>query len=84
MIEWEDSRQPSAVWSRLAGFKPDGICKCISVGFLISDGKDYKALAPNMADIESEENLQVSGTIHIPARSITKITPLEETIPHRK
>ena len=78
MIEWVDSRQPSPSWTRLTQFKPEGICDCVSVGFLVYDGEDYKALAANMADISSDENMQASGVINIPTPSITKITPLEE------
>ena len=78
IAEWEDSRQPSSEWQRLSEFEPDGICQCVSVGFLIYDGEDYKMIAQNMADIYNDENMQVSGLIHIPTACITKITPLEE------
>lgn len=78
LIEWEDSRQPSAAWVRLSDFEPAGASDCVSVGFLIYDGEDYKALAPNMADIEDDENMQASGIIHIPANCITRIVKLEE------
>lgn len=78
IVEWEDSRQPSGEWKRLLQFKPEGICECVSVGFLLYDGEDYKTIAPNMADISSDENMQASGLIHIPTACITKISPLEE------
>ena len=78
IVEWEDSRQPSGAWKRLSEFKPDGICQCVSVGFLIYDGEDYKTVAPNMADISSDENMQASGLIHIPTTCVTKISPLKE------
>ncbi len=78
LIEWEDSRQPEPGWERLSGFSSSGICDCVSVGFLIHDGEDYKALAPNMADIKSEDNMQASGVINIPTRCVKEITLLEE------
>ena len=78
IVEWEDSRQPSGEWKRLVQFEPDGICECVSVGFLIYDGDDYKTVAPNMADISSDENMQASGVINIPTACIKKITSLEE------
>ena len=78
-IEWVDSRQPSAAWQHLTHFKSTGLCHCVSVGYLIYDGQDCKVLAPNMADIESEEDMQISGEIHIPKCSITKITQLVES-----
>ncbi len=78
-IEWLDSRQPSSEWRHLTNFKSAGICHCVSVGYLIYDGEDCKVIAPSMADIESEEDMQVSGVIHIPTCSVTKITPLIES-----
>lgn|GEM_PF-5536950 len=45
---------------------------------MVYDGEDQKVLAPNMADIEDKQNIQSSGAIHIPARSVIKITPLIE------
>ena len=48
MIEWEDSAQPLPNWRYLADFEADGAVLCTSVGWLIHDGEDVKALAPNM------------------------------------
>lgn len=78
LVEWEDSRQPSGQWQRLAGFEPAGVCKCVSVGFLIHDGADKKVLAPNMADVEDELNIQATGVINIPTSCVTRIVPIEE------
>jgi hypothetical protein len=50
------------------------------VGWLIHDGDELKALAPNMADLNDEEP-QVSGVIHIPTVSIRRITRLAEQSP---
>ena len=80
LIEWSDSRQPDPSWQRLSGFESIGICKCVSVGFLISDGAEEKILAPNIADIENEENIQGSGFINIPSSCTTKIIILEEEV----
>ena len=63
LIEWEDSRQPVASWQRLNEFIKLDVCKCVSVGFLISDDDEQKVLAPNMADIESKDNIQTSGVM---------------------
>jgi hypothetical protein len=54
-------------------------CRCVSVGFLLRNDKDVKVLAPNMADIDYPENLQASGIIVIPAKSVTAIKNLEES-----
>jgi hypothetical protein len=79
LIEWLDSRQPSAGWNRLSSYEPAGACLCASVGWLIHDGKDMKALAPNMADIgDEEEDMQALGIIHIPAPAVKRIVALTE------
>ncbi len=78
LVEWEDSRQPSGRWERLADFSPAGICKCVSVGFLVHDGADKKVLAPNMADVEDEQNIQATGMINIPTSCVTRIVQIEE------
>jgi len=78
LVEWEDSRQPSGQWERLSDFKPADVCKCVSVGFLIYDGPDKKVLAPNMADIEDEHNIQATGMINIPASCVTRMVQIEE------
>ncbi|MGB7815633.1 MAG: hypothetical protein WBL28_04695 [Methylotenera sp.] len=80
LIEWEDSRQPIASWQRLSDFSRLEVCKCVSVGFLISDDEEQKVLASNMADIEDKDNIQASGVIHIPSKCVLKITPIAETI----
>lgn len=78
MIEWEDSAQPIPAWSHLASFEAPGIIVCASVGWLIQDGADIKALAPNMGALNSENSVQVSGVIQIPTRCVRRITPLNE------
>ncbi len=78
MIEWLDSTQPISQWQYLSDYKCTNAIKCVSVGFLVHDGDKVKGLAPNMGEVDSEENIQASGIIHIPICSITKITALEE------
>ena len=83
MIEWEDSAQPASAWRFLHELtdRPLRVVRCISVGWLVYDGNDVKALAPNMGDLENEEALQVSGLIRIPACCIVKISRLKEPKP---
>lgn len=76
MIEWEDSAQPIASWAYLASFEPSGTIRCASVGWLIVDCDDMKALAPNMGG--NENSAQVSGVIQIPTRCVVKMTRLKE------
>jgi hypothetical protein len=77
-IEWEDSAQPISNWQYLADFVPQPVIRCASVGWLIHDGEDMKALAPNMGGLENEHNLQVSGVIRITTKCVIKIVHLNE------
>jgi len=81
MIEWEDSAQPISAWSYLSSFEPTGIVRCASVGWLIRDGDDMKALAPNMGAVNDERSLQVSGVIQIPTSCVLRVTRLSEPQP---
>ena len=78
LVEWLDSRQPIASWMRLSEFETQGVCKCVSVGFVLKKERGEIVLSPNMADIEDEQNIQTCGVIHIPLACVTKITGLAE------
>lgn len=78
MIEWEDSAQPIPSWSYLASFEAPGIILCASVGWMIRDDDEMKALAPNLGALKDENSVQVSGVIQIPTRCVRRITPLNE------
>ena len=78
MIEWEDSAQPIPNWSYLASFEAPGTIRCVSVGWLIRDDAQMKALAPNMGAIDDENSVQVSGVIQIPTRCVLHVTPMTE------
>ncbi len=80
MIEWEDSRQPVAAWTRLSDFEAPTPVQCVSVGWLIHDGKRVKVLAPNMGDVDSDGNVQASGLIQIPTRCVVRQSRLKEPI----
>lgn len=78
MIEWEDSAQPIPAWRFLADFEAPGIIICASVGWMIRDDDQMKALAPNMGALNDENSVQISGVIQIPTRCVKRITPLSE------
>lgn len=78
MVEWEDSAQPIPNWSYLASFEAPGTIRCVSVGWLIRDDGQMKALAPNMGAIDDENSMQVSGVIQIPTRCVLSVSPLGE------
>ena len=78
LIEWEDSAQPVPAWSYLTDFEAGRAVLCASVGWLIHDGDDVKALAPNMAGLRPGSDVQISGVIRIPARCVVRVTLLDE------
>lgn len=78
LIEWEDSAQPVSGWRYLSDFSDFGAVLCVSVGWLIHDGEDVKALAPNLGEKEDAQHVQVSGVIRIPTRSVVRIQCLDE------
>ena len=78
MVHWVDSAQPISAWSFLAQAGFGSVVQCVSVGWLIHDDDDVKALAPNMGDIGTA-SVQVSGVIRIPTGSITGMTELAES-----
>ena len=80
IIEWVDSRRPDAAWKHLGINQEWTACKCVSVGFLVSDDEERKVLAPNMADIDHASNLQLSGEIVIPTACVLSVKLLTETI----
>lgn len=77
-VEWEDSAQPIPSWSHLASFDAPGTVLCASVGWLIRDDDQMKALAPNMGGLNNKCSLQISGVIQIPTSCILRITQLAE------
>ena len=48
------------------------------VGWLVNDGTDVKALAPNIGNYDDLDGAQASGIICIPSRCITRLVKLEE------
>lgn len=76
LIEWQDSERPTSAWSFLSDFEPTEPLTISSVGWLIHDGKNLKALAPNMGG--GLETFQVCGIIRIPTKCIVSIKKLSE------
>jgi len=81
LIEWEDSVQPLPTWLWLSQCDEFSFVICQSVGWLIHDGEQVKALAPNLSVCSDQEDAQISGLIRIPARSIRKVVVLMEAPP---
>lgn len=81
MVEWEDSTQPVSNWRWITDFREPDIVTVASVGWLIHDGPDVKALAPNLGHSAEKTAVQVSGVIRIPTRCVTRVTHLPEPEP---
>lgn len=77
MVEWVDSRQPTASWRRVSDI--DYLCECrvTSVGFLLRDDKRAKVLAASIAD-EGDE-LQATGIFVIPTAAVLSQVTLTPT-----
>lgn len=78
LIEWRDSAQPTPQWQYLSAYEPADTITCVSVGYLVHDGDEVKALAQNLGCGSDEESMQASGILHIPACSITRQVLLAE------
>ena len=76
LVEWEDSAQPISQWMWLSRCDDVAAVHCYSVGWLVNDGDDIKAIAPNVGFNGSCDEAQVCGVIQIPARCIVSIKEL--------
>ena len=76
LIEWEDSAQPIPSWGFLSDLEVGGPVRCVSVGWLVHDDDEVKAVAANVGEIDRADSVQVSGVIRIPARAVLKLTRL--------
>jgi hypothetical protein len=76
IIEWEDSTQPYGRWQWLSSVAFPKVVLCVSVGYLIRNTRLVKILAPNLGNVDCE--VQASGLISIPARSIRRIARICE------
>ena len=76
LIEWIDSRSPTAYWQFLEDVVYPEPCKCISVGFLLKENKTHKILASHLNDLKGDT--QIMGMMTIPKCSIIKIVTLND------
>ena len=72
-VEWEDSCRPVSEWQWIDDYSAPETVRCLSVGFLIAKTKTAIALAPNLGDLDKEQQ-QASGIIRIPRSAVRKIT----------
>ena len=67
LIEWLDSKGVIGEWEFTDSLNPLIPCKCVSVGFLIDNNKNYKTI------VQTKSDEQVVGRMTIPTCSIKKI-----------
>jgi len=79
VVEWEDSKQPTAGWQWLSAIEKHEPVIIRSAGWLVHDDKIVKALASNLSDIEEDGDRQASGVIRIPTRCVRQIVHLNES-----
>src|SRR5688500_4087572 len=79
-IEWQDSAQSDSAW-RFADHwtkETSQIVECVTVGFLVHDGDQVKAVAQNLGDKNTPDAVQASGVIRIPTKCVTRLKRLKE------
>ena len=63
-IEWIDSKGIISNWEFIEDIEPLKPCKCISVGYLVDNNKEYKTI------VQSLSETQLIGRMTIPTCSI--------------
>ena len=78
-IEWEDSARSDGTWRFVEDWADiaDQIVRCVSVGFLLHDGKEVIALAQNLGELDAPD-AQASGVIRIPTKCVTRRKSLRQ------
>lgn len=70
IIEWLDSKGFTNTWEYVEGLEPLEPQKCVSVGFLFENKKEYKTI------LQSYGGGQILGRTTIPTRSILSLNKL--------
>jgi len=83
-IEWEDSGQAIPQWQWLDNLEAPTATKCITVGFLVLDDEQVKAVAVSLGDGNDPETAQVSGVVTIPSRCIVQMERLSSPASYRR
>lgn len=79
MVKWEDSRQPLAEWRHLEGLEMPHVSQCMTVGWLLENGRARKVLAQSLGGLGPDDHAQATGIMVIPSRCIISIEPLRGT-----
>ena len=82
LVKWEDSRQPKPEWQFVDDIQSPSPVSCASVGWVVHQDKSVLSLAPNIGDVDLDEEdsyTQVSGVIEIPISCVKSISVLEES-----
>ena len=71
-VAWVDSRQPSPAWQLIDDIT-GRVCRCVTVGFLISRDEKQIVVAQSLGD----EGGQAAGVMTIPAACVTSIKTIK-------
>jgi len=75
-VEWLDSAQAVPGWQWLSELETPGPVRCVSVGFLLKDDSEEKAVAISIGETDNERSAQASGIISIPTRCVVRMDRL--------
>ena len=75
-VVWDDSRQASH-WQHVEDFKPQGVCFCKSVGWLVYESPELVAIAGSLAFGKGSEPEQYGAVIEIPRKALHEVTVIE-------
>jgi hypothetical protein len=74
-VTWIESAEPYSGWERITTLEAPASLECVSVGFLVSDGKQSKTVAPHVTS-PMDERTQGCGIIVIPTQAVVSIEKL--------
>ena len=79
-IEWLDSRQPSSAWQFAEDFRPEGVARVRTLGFVLYENEEAIAIAQSVAyDGFRQPVTQISGVMTIPRCCVLEIKKIMVT-----
>jgi hypothetical protein len=75
LVEWRDSRQPSAEWHWADEYETPALALCRTVGWLIDENKEAIAIAQSLGGL-SDDRKQVCGVIIIGQGQVLRVTEI--------
>ncbi len=76
-IEWQDAAGPAdGAWEHVRDMVAHHGYLCWSVGWVMDDGKTHVTIAPHCGNIDTADDEQVNGVMHIPKAMIRRMRTL--------